>query len=153
MLLRRLAIVCSLFAIFTVMGAGAMAQNPQPAAAQPAPAAQLAAPSPAAQAPRVDHAAILKKANDAVGLDVDARVKHWREELDRVEQGLHNTKADYKALNDFRTALFGLRAEAEEFWKKLEPALNSASDNVQALPPAPAQDQAAGAGSGCSLSR
>jgi potassium efflux system protein len=139
MLLRRCAIVFSLFAIFTVMGAGAMAQSPQAPAAQPA---APAAPSPAAQAPKVDHAAILKKANEAVGLDVDGRVRHWREELDRIEQGLHNTKADYKALNDFRTALFGLRAEAEEFWKKLEPALNSAADNVQALPPATGQDQA-----------
>ena len=138
MLLRRCAIVCSLFAIFTVMGAGAMAQSPQPPPRSPR---RLPPPSPAAQAPKIDHAAILKKANDAVGLDVDGKVKHWREELDRVEQGLHNTKADYKALNDFRTALFGLRAEAEEFWKKLEPALNSAADNVQALPPAPAQDQ------------
>jgi potassium efflux system protein len=136
MLLRRCAIVCSLFAIFTVMGAGAMAQSPQAPAAQPA---APAAPSPAAQAPKADHAAIIKKANDAVGLDVDGRIKHWREELDRIEQGLHNTKADYKTLNDFRTALFALRAEAEEFWKKLEPALNSAADNVQALPPA-AQD-------------
>jgi potassium-dependent mechanosensitive channel len=136
MLLRRCAIVCSLFAIFTVMGAGAMAQSPQAPAAQPT---EAAAPKPAA--PKVDHAAILKKANEAVGLDIDGRVKRWREELDRIEQGMLNTKADYKALNDFRTALFALRAEAEEFWKKLEPALNSSADNVHALPPAPTQDQ------------
>ena len=141
MLLRRCAIVGSLFAIFTVMSVGAMAQGPLPlpGAAQPA---APAAPSPAVQAPKIDQAAIVKKANDATGIDVDARIKHWREDLDRIEQAMRDPKADYKTLNDFRTALFALRSDAEAFWKKLEPALASAADNVQALPPAPAQDQA-----------
>ena len=139
MLLRRCAIVASLFAIFTAMSASAMAQSPQPGAAQPAVAA---APSPAVQAPKIDQAAIVKKANDATGFDVDARIKHWREDLDRIEQAMRDPKAGYKTLNDFRAALFALRSDAEAFWKKLEPALASAADNVQALPPAPAQDQA-----------
>ncbi len=142
MLLRRCAIVGSLFAIFTVMSASAMAQSPLPlpGAAQPA---APAAPSPAVQAPKINQAAIVKKANDATGFDVDARIKHWREDLDRIEQAMRDPKADYKTLNDFRTALFALRSDAEAFWKKLEPALASAADNVQTLPPAPAQDQAA----------
>ena len=139
MLLRRCAIVASLFAIFTAMSASAMAQNPQPGAAQPAAAA---APSPAVQAPKINQAAIVKKASDATGIEVDARIKHWREDLDRIEQAMRDPKAAYATLNDLRTALFALRSDAEAFWKKLEPALASAADNVQALPPAPAQDQA-----------
>jgi potassium efflux system protein len=139
MLLRRCAIVASLFVIFTAVSASAMAQSPQPGAAQPAAAA---APSPAVQAPKIDQAAIVRKANDAVGLDIDVKIKSWRGELDRIEQAMRDPKAAYATLNDLRTALFALRSDAEAFWKKLEPALASAADNVQALPPAPAQDQA-----------
>ena len=52
---------------------------------------------------------------------------------------MRDQKADYKTLNDLRTDLFKVRSDTEEFWKKLEPALNSAKDDVQALPAAPAQ--------------
>ncbi len=137
MFLRRCAIVASLFAIFSVIGMGAMAQAPQAEAQQPAPAAQ-----PAAQPPHIDQAAIAKKAKTATGIDIDAKIKSWREDLDRAEQRMHDPKTDYKILDDLRTELFNLRADAEAFWKQLEPALNSASDNLQALPPAPAQGQA-----------
>ncbi len=147
MVVRRCAIVCSLFAIFSVLSMGAMAQSPLPlpGVSQPAPAAQPAAPAaatPAVQPPRIDQAAIVKKANDATGLDIDATIKSWREDLDRIEQGMRAPKAEYKALNDFRTELFKLRTGGEEFWKKLEPVLNSANDDVQALPAAPAQGEA-----------
>ena len=40
-------------------------------------------------------------------------------------------RPDYKALNDFRTELFKLRTDGEDFWKKLEPVLNSANDDVR----------------------
>ncbi len=139
MFLRRCAIVASLFAILTVMGAAAMAQAPQAAAPQPAPAAQPAAP--AAQPPRIDHAAVAKKASTSAGIDIDAKIQRWRENLDRIEQRMQEPKTDYRALDELRTELFNLRGDAEAFWKKLEPALNSANDNMQALPPAPAQGQ------------
>ena len=146
MVVRRCAIVCSLFAIFSVLSMGAMAQSPLPlpGVSQPAPAAQPAAPAatPAVQPLRIDQAALVKKANDATGLDIDATIKTWREGLDRIEQGMRDPKADYKALNDFRTELFKLRTDGEDFWKKLEPALNSANDDVAALPAAPAQGEA-----------
>ena len=123
-----------------------MAQSPLPlpGVSQPAPAAQPAAPAatPAVQPPHIDQAALVKKANEATGLDIDAKIKSWRDELDRIEQGMRDPKADYKALNDFRTELFKLRTDGEEFWKKLEPVLNSANDDVQALPAAPAQGEA-----------
>ena len=146
MVVRRCAIVCSLFAIFSVLSMGAMAQSPLPlpGVSQPAPAAQPAAPAatPAVQPLHIDQAALVKKANDATGLDIDATIKTWRERLDRIEQGMRDPKADYKALNDFRTELFKLRTDGEDFWKKLEPVLNSANDDVAALPAAPAQGEA-----------
>ena len=146
MVVRRCAIVCSLFAIFSVLSMGAMAQSPLPlpGVSQPAPAAQPAAPAatPAVQPLHIDQAALVKKANDATGLDIDATIKTWREGLDRIEQGMRDPKADYKALNDFRTELFKLRTDGEDFWKKLEPVLNSANDDVAALPAAPAQGEA-----------
>ena len=86
-------------------------------------------------------AAIAKKANSAVGLDIDAQVKSWRMNLDRIEQGIHDTTINYTGLNTFRGELFKLRADAEDFAKKLEPVLNSANEDVQALPPPPAQGQ------------
>jgi small-conductance mechanosensitive channel len=147
MVVRRCAIVSSLFAILTVLSGGAIAQVPLPlpGAAQPAAAAQPATPAPAtpaAQPPHVDQAALVKKANDSAGVDIDAKIKGWREDLDRIEQGMRDPKADYKALNDYRTDLFKVRSDAEEFWKKLQPVLNSSNDEMQALPPAPAQGQA-----------
>ncbi len=86
-------------------------------------------------------AAIAKKANDATGLDIDAEVKSWRTNLDRIEQVIRDPKIDYAGLNTYRGELFKLRADADGFWKKLEPVLNSANEDVQALPPAPAQGQ------------
>ncbi len=158
MVVRRGAIAVAVFAIFTLMSAGAGAQSPAPQpgaaarrtsapaaapAAQPAPApAAPAAATPAPQTPKVDQAAIVKKANDAVGLAIDSRIKNWREELDRIEQGIHGPLGGSRELNEYRTRLLNVRADAEGFWKKLEPVLNSANENVQALAPAPAQNQA-----------
>ncbi len=150
MVVRHCAIVYSLFAIFTVMSAGAMAQAPLPllGAAQPAPAAQPPAPaapaaaSQAVQPPHVDQAALVNKANAATGLDIDAEIKRWREDLERIEQGIHNSKAGYKPLLAYDEELHKLRADGEEFWTKLEPVLNSANEDLQVLPAPPAQGQA-----------
>ena len=75
--------VCSLFALLQVMGVQAMAQTPLPIpGTQPAAAAaqQPAAPKPAAvaPAPKIDMADITKRANQATGVDIEARMKHWQ---------------------------------------------------------------------------
>lgn len=144
MVVRHWAIAYSFFAMFAVMSASATAQTPLtlPGAAQaPAAAEQPQAPQATAPAYQPDMAAIAKKANDASGLDIETEVKNWRTNLDRIEQGIHDPNVNYGGLNTYRGELFKLRAGAEEFWKKLEPILNSANDDVQALPPAPAQGQ------------
>ncbi|MFY9641224.1 MAG: mechanosensitive ion channel domain-containing protein [Rhodomicrobium sp.] len=147
MVVRHGAILCSFFAMFAVLSANATAQVAltlpgASAAAQPSTAAPAApAPQAAATAYQPDMAAIAKKANSAVGLDIDAQVKSWRMNLDRIEQGIHDTTINYTGLNTFRGELFKLRADAEDFAKKLEPVLNSANEDVQALPPPPAQGQ------------
>ena len=47
----------------------------------------------------------------------------------------------YNELNAYRDDLVNLRTDADEFWTKLEPPLNSAEQQVQNMPPAPAADQ------------
>jgi len=145
MVVRRCAVVCSFIAIFAIMSAGAMAQSSPalPGVPQaPAAAVQQAAPAaPAATAPKINTAEIIKRANQSIGVDIDAKIKSWHTDLDRIEQALHNPKIEYKDLNENRAGLLKLRADAEEFWSKLEPALNSANEEVQALPAAPAQGQ------------
>jgi small-conductance mechanosensitive channel len=76
-----------------------------------------------------------------MGLDINAKIKGWRTELDRIEEALRDPALDYRRLNEFRTELFTLRADGETFWSKLQPLLSSADDEVRALPPAPAQGQ------------
>ncbi len=145
---RHWAIVCSFFAMSAIMSASATAQSltlpgtPPSAAAQP-PAAvpTTAAPQATPPAHQPDMAAVAKKAHDITGLDIDAVVKSWRTNLDRIEQGIHVPQANNAGLNAYRGELFKLRADAEDFWRKLEPVLNSAKDDVEALPPAPAQGQ------------
>ncbi len=140
MFLRRCAILAPLFAILTVMAAGASAQAPQAGAAQSPAAVQTAAP--AVKLPRVKPAVIAKKARKATGVNIDAKIKRWREALDQIEQRLmHDPKIGHRTLDGLRTELVSLRGDTGALLKKLEPALDTASDNLQALPPAPTQDQ------------
>jgi potassium-dependent mechanosensitive channel len=140
MVLRHLTRALAALAIVTLVQGGAIAQSPAPQAqqpAQPAAAAQPAKPF----VPQVDKAAIHKKANESVGVDIDAKVKGWQTSLDKVEEGLRKPNQTYQSLDALRDELLKLRADAEEFWKKLEPPLSSIEDQNQKLPPVPAQDQ------------
>ncbi len=140
---RAWGFVSAIFAFVAATSFVAEAQTLLPLNAAPKPAvpAQPTAPAAPAQAHQVDMAAIIKKANDATGLNVEAKIKTWRGALERIEHGLQDPKLEYKALNDYRSQLLALRADGEAFWRKLEPALNSANEDLQALPPAPAQGQ------------
>ena len=86
-------------------------------------------------------AEITKRANDSVGSDFQAQIKGWQKELDRLEEALRKPNQSYSDLNGYRDELLTLRANGEEFWKKLEPPLNAIEEQVQKLPPVPAQDQ------------
>jgi len=144
MSVRRWAFVCSVFALFIAMSAGAIAQSPlalpgtAPAAPPPA---QPAAPAPAAAAPNIDTAGIVRRANQAAGVDIEAKIKSWQKALDRLEDTLRRPGLRYSDLNLCRDELIKLRADTDEFSTKLEPPLTSIEDQVQKLPPAPAQGQ------------
>src|SRR5208283_746217 len=108
MSVRRWAFVCSVFALFIAMSAGAIAQSPlalpgtAPAAPPPA---QPAAPAPAAAAPNIDTAGIVRRANQAAGVDIEAKIKSWQKALDRLEDTLRRPGLRYSDLNLCRDEL------------------------------------------------
>ncbi len=147
MVVRRCAIACSFIAMFAIVSAGAMAQGspalpgtPSAGAAQPAASASPA--TPATAAPKADTAEIVKRANQSIGIDIDAKLKSWQSALDRIEEALRHQGLRYNDLNAYRDELIKLRDDADGFWTKLEAPLKRVEDQVQQLPPAPAQGQA-----------
>ena len=137
MVLRRWVIACFVLAAFGIISGRAIAQIPAPQGQQAAAPAQPAKPA----APQINVAEITKRANDSVGSDIQAQLKGWQKELDRLEEALRKPNHSYSELNNYRDELVKLRADGEEFWKKLEQPLSSIEEQVQKLPPVPAQDQ------------
>ena len=138
MVLRRWVIACFVLAAFGFIDGRAIAQAPTPPVAQTAAApAQPAKPA----APQINTAEITKRANDSVGADIQAQIKGWQKELDRLEEALRKPNNSYSDLNGYRDELVKLRADGEEFWKKIEQPLAAIEEQVQKLPPVPAQDQ------------
>ena len=64
-----------------------------------------------------------------------------KHELDRLESALQKPRLRYSELNDLRDELQRVRAGIEDFWKRLEPRLAAAKDQVALLGPAPAASQ------------
>src|SRR5208282_3518464 len=110
-----------------------------PPSAQPAAPASTAAP--AAATPKIDTADLVKRANAATGFDIEATIKSWQKALDRLDEALRRPNLRYNDLNLYRDELLKLRSDTEDFWSKLEPPLTLIEDQVQKLPPAPAQGQ------------
>jgi small-conductance mechanosensitive channel len=138
----------ALVAVLLLGMAGAAAQTaqpptaPNPAAASQAGSVPTAAVQPAAPAPpKVDIAEITARANRDVGVNIETAIKGWQNELDRVESALKKQRLRYSELNDLRDALKRVRAEIEDFSKRLEPPLAAAKDQVALLGPAPAAGQ------------
>ncbi len=138
MILRQWIIACFVLAAAGFINGGAIAQSPAPQGQQPAAAA--AQPDKPA-APKADAAEITKRANDSVGVDIHAQIKGWQKELDRIEEALRKPNASYSDLNGYRDALVKLRANEEDFRNKLQPPLKVVEEQVEKLPPLPAQDQ------------
>ncbi len=138
MVLRQWITALAAFAIVSCAEGGAIAQSPAP---QPAPAAAAPAQPAKPFVPQVDTAAIHKRADDSVGVNIEAKIKGWQASLDKVEEALRKPNPTYTILNAYRDELLKLRADGEDFWSKLEQPLSSIEDQVQKLPPAPAQDQ------------
>ena len=150
MVLRHWILACLSLALFSFSIDWALADNAPPKAAQAAPAqAPVAAPAPApvpAQPvkpapPQANTAEINKRANESVGADLQAKVKGWQKELDRLEEDLRKPNPSYTDLNTYRDELVKLREDGDEFGTKLEPPLKAVQDQVEKLPPVPAQDQ------------
>ena len=145
MVLRQWIIACFVLAAFGYTHGGAIAQTATPPAAQPvaAPAQPAAAPAQPAKpaAPQINVAEITKRANDSVGADIQAHIKGWQKELDHFEEVLRKPNHSYSELNGYRDQLLKLRADGDDFWKKLQPPQNVVEEQVQKLPALPAQDQ------------
>src|SRR5579883_2677129 len=139
---RILACASVFFLACSYLPAIGQAQLNFPAAAQPSAPAQPNPPAAAAApAPKIDTAEIVRRANQSVGIDIEAKLKDWRSALDRIEEHLRQPRLTYQELNIYRDQLLALRADAEAFWQKLEGPLRAMDDQVQKLPPAPAQGQ------------
>ncbi|MBV8792566.1 MAG: DUF3772 domain-containing protein, partial [Pseudolabrys sp.] len=127
---------------------GAAAQTAQPPTAPNPAAASQAGFGPtatvqpaAATGPKINIAEITARANRDVGVDIETAIKGWQSELDRVDGALKKPRLRYSELNELRDALQRVRAEIEEFSKRLEPPLTAAKDQVALLGPAPAAGQ------------
>jgi hypothetical protein len=126
--------------------AGAAAQtapsptSPNPGAASQAgsvPTAQAPAQSAGPAGPKINIAEITARANRDVGVNIETAINGWQHELDRVESALQKSRLRYSELNDLRDELQRLRAGTEDFWKRLEPPLAAAKDQVVSLTSCP----------------
>jgi potassium-dependent mechanosensitive channel len=138
----------ALVAVLLLGMAGAAAQtaqspaSPNPAAASQAPSVPTAAVQPAAPAgPKINIAEITARANRDVGVNIETAIKGWQHELDRLESALQKPRLRYSELNERREELQRLRAEIDDFSKRLGPPLAAAKDQVALLGPAPAAGQ------------
>jgi potassium-dependent mechanosensitive channel len=116
---------------------------PQPSSNPlPATPATSAAQSPAPpSAPAVDTAAMTRRTNQEMGVDVESTIKGWQRELDGLESSLHHQEVRYPQLNSARDQLQRLRAEVDTFRSRLQPRLDAIKAQVDRLGPAPAAGQ------------
>src|SRR6516165_3159673 len=140
----------ALVAVLLLGMAGAAAQtaqsptSPNPSAASQAgsvPTAQAPAQPAGPAGPQVNIAEITARANRDVGVNIETAINGWQHELDRLESALQKPRLRYSELNDLRDELQRVRAGIEDFWKRLEPPLAAAKDQVALLGPAPAAGQ------------
>ncbi len=139
----------ALVAVLLLGVAGAAAQTAQSPTSQN-PGAVSQAGSPTAQAPaqpagpagpQINIAEITARANRDVGVNIETAINGWQHELDRLESALQKPRLRYSELNDLRDELQRVRAGIEDFWKRLEPRLAAAKDQVALLGSAPAAGQ------------
>src|SRR5499427_5490786 len=142
----------ALVAVLLLGMAGAAAQTAQsPTSPNPSAASQAGFPTaqapvqpagPASSAgPQINIAEITARANRDVGVNIETAINGWQHELDRLESALQKPRLRYSELNDLRDELQRVRAGVEDFWKRLEPPLAAAKDQVALLGQAPAAGQ------------
>jgi potassium efflux system protein len=147
---RFRGIARALVAVLLLGIAGAGAQTAQPQTSpNPDDAAQASSvPTPQAPAqpagpagPKINIAEITAHANRDVGVNIETAIDGWQHELDRLESALKKPRLRYSELNDLRDELQRVRAGIDDFWKRLQPPLAAAKDQVALLGPAPAAGQ------------
>jgi potassium-dependent mechanosensitive channel len=105
----------------------------------PQPPAAGAPQSPAAPtAPAIDTAAMTRRTNQEMGVDIESTITGWQRELDRLESGLHHQEVRYAQLNSARDQLQRLRSEVDTFRSRLQPRLDAIKAQVDRLGPPPA---------------
>ena len=143
-------IACALVAVLLLGMACAAAQTAQsPTSLNPGvapqagstPTAQAPAQSAGPASPQINIAEITARANQGVGVNIQMTITGWQRELDHLESDLQKPHLRYSELNVLRDDLQRVRAGIEDFWKRLEPPLAAAKDQVALLGPAPAAGQ------------
>jgi potassium-dependent mechanosensitive channel len=113
------------------------ASNPVPQT----PAAGAAQSPTAPTAPAIDTAAMTRRTNQEMGVDIESTITGWQRELDGLENGLHHQELRYAQLNSARDQLQRLRSEVDTFRTRLQPRLDAIKAQVDRLGPPPAAGQ------------
>jgi potassium-dependent mechanosensitive channel len=148
-MIDRIRLAAHVFLVVLVLGAaGAAGQTTPPQASSPpqstanpvpqAPAAPVAQSPAPPTAPALDTAAIARRTNQEMGVDIESTTSGWQRELDRLENGLHHQEVRYAQLNAARDQLQRLRSEVDAFRNRLQPRLDAVKAQFGRLGPAPA---------------
>lgn len=89
----------------------------------------------------VDTGAITRELNQELGLDLNARIAGWWQQLDRLESDLRRAHLRYSELNAFRDELQRVRGEARDVASRVPARLEAARAELNLLGPAPAAGQ------------
>ncbi len=146
------AIACATVAALW-LGIASAAQSAQTAPAPPASSGAAAsthapqaesAPGAAAEspAPQIDTAEITRRANEEVGVDIQATTAGWQRELDRVDADSRRPRLRYAELNNLRSELQRIRSAISAFSGHVQVPLDAVKAQLDLLGPAPGAGQA-----------
>jgi small-conductance mechanosensitive channel len=121
---------------------GQSATSDSPTVSVPAHAGDAPGPK-ASAAPdaSVDTGAITKDLNQEVGLDLNAKIAAWSQQLDRLESDLRRPRLPYSELNAYRDELQRIRGEARDFASRLPARIDASKAQLNLLGPAPGSGQ------------
>jgi potassium-dependent mechanosensitive channel len=81
---------------------------------------------------------IVKRVNEALGVDLDATVARWQSELDRIETDLRKPEVGWSRLDSYRDELQRLHAQIAELSTRLQSQLDAVRAQLKVLGPTPA---------------
>jgi potassium-dependent mechanosensitive channel len=110
---------------------------PGPARASDATGQKASAPPSAS----VNTGAIIEGLNQELGLDLNAKLADWGQQLDRLESDLRRSHLRYSELTAYRDELKQIRGEAKDLANRLPTPLDAAKAQLNLLGPAPGAGQ------------